>query len=122
MKNCLFRLLVVFFLLLPVLSLSAMDFKVLDTQNGLPDNTVKCFAQDKQGFIWMGTFNGLCKFDGVGFTVFKHHQDDENSIVNSHVETLLATDSLLWIGTEGGLGYYSYEENRFFSLLSFGAG
>ena len=114
MKNCLFRLLVVFFLLLPVLSLSAMDFKVLDTQNGLPDNTVKCFAQDKQGFIWMGTFNGLCKFDGVGFTVFKHHQDDENSIVNSHVETLLATDSLLWIGTEGGLGYYSYEENRFY--------
>lgn len=116
MQNDLLRIWKLFMgsiLMLLPLYVCGRDFKVLDVSNGLPDNTVKCIAQDGQGFIWLGTFNGLCRFDGAGFTVFKHKADNEGSIVNSHVEALLVTDSLLWVGTEGGLDCYSYAEDRF---------
>lgn len=42
-------------------------FKLWDMSDGLSNNTVKSIAQDKLGFIWLGTFDGLCKFDGVDF-------------------------------------------------------
>ena len=54
--------------------LFAKHFKVFDISTGLPNNTVKCIIQDEQGFIWLGTFNGLCRFDGVDFAVFIHIQ------------------------------------------------
>lgn len=107
----------VMFLLIGLFSIYAVakDFKILDTSNGLPDNTVKCIAQDSQGFIWMGTFNGLCRFDGSNFIVYRHNSFTENSLADNLVESLLAIDNCLWIGTGNGLNYYSLEENRFYS-------
>lgn len=93
--------------------LFAKHFKVLDIQNGLSNNTVKCITQDKQGFIWLGTFNGLCKFDGNDFTVFTHQNNDSLSIINNHVEALLPVENGMWVGTYEGLNFYSYNENRF---------
>lgn len=90
------------------------DFKVFDTSDGLPDNTVKCITQDTLGFIWMGTFNGLCRFDGINFVTYKHNPEDEHSIANNHIEAILATGADLWIGTESGLNRYSFEEDRFY--------
>lgn len=89
-------------------------YKVFDTSNGLPDNTVKCITQDSLGFIWMGTFNGLCRFDGEEFFTYRHCSDNENSIANNHIEAILAAGSDLWIGTESGLNRYSFEEDRFY--------
>lgn len=90
------------------------EFKVFDTSDGLPDNTVKCITQDTLGFIWMGTFNGLCRFDGINFVTYKHNPEDEHSIANNHIEAILATGADLWIGTESGLNRYSFEEDRFY--------
>ena len=53
------------------------EFKTWDTSDGLPDNTVKCITQDSLGFIWMGTFNGLCRFDGINFVTYRHNPEDE---------------------------------------------
>lgn len=88
-------------------------FKVFDTSDGLPDNTVKCITQDSLGFIWMGTFNGLCRFDGKEFITYRHNPADENSIANNHMEALLATGADLWIGTENGLNRYDFAKDCF---------
>ncbi len=90
------------------------EFKTWDTSDGLPDNTVKCITQDSLGFIWMGTFNGLCRFDGTDFVVYRHNPSDEHSVANNHIEAILAADADLWIGTESGLDRYSFEEDRFY--------
>lgn len=90
------------------------DFKVFDTSDGLPDNTVKCITQDSLGFIWMGTFNGLCRFDGEEFITYRHNPADENSIANNHIEAILASGADLWVGTESGLNRYSFEEDKFY--------
>jgi signal transduction histidine kinase/DNA-binding response OmpR family regulator/ligand-binding sensor domain-containing protein len=86
--------------------------KHLGVSNGLPDGTVKCFAEDPDGFIWMGTFNGLAQYDGYGFRVFRH-TDQPTSIIHNHVESLLSENGKLWIGTYNGLDCYPFEENTF---------
>ena len=99
------------------------DFKTLDISNGLSDNTVKCISQDKYGFMWIGTFNGLCRFDGVTFTVYRHDVNNVNSIINNHVEALLPLDDYVWVGTKRGLSCYSQKENKFYNcyyLTEFG--
>lgn len=89
-------------------------FKVFETLDGLPDNTVKCITQDSLGFIWMGTFNGLCRFDGEEFITYKHNPTDENSIADNHIEAILAVGADLWIGTEHGLNRYTFAEDCFY--------
>lgn len=113
MKKSLATYLLLFFISLPFYAINRI-YKVFDTSNGLSDNTVKCIAQDSLGFIWMGTFNGLCRFDGEEFITYRHNPTDENSIANNHVEAILATGADLWVGTESGLNRYSFEEDRFY--------
>ena len=81
--------------------------------DGLSNNTVKSITQDHLGFIWLGTFDGLCKFDGVDFTIFRHDLQDSLSIINNHVEVVASVRDELWVGTEQGLNLYSYKENNF---------
>lgn len=99
--------------------LYATHFKVLDIADGLPNNTIKCIGQDRQGFIWLGTFDGLCKFDGVNFTVFRHVPEDSLSIINNHVEAILTEEDGIWVGTQSGMNFYSYKENRFYPCYQF---
>lgn len=113
MKKCVAIFLLLFLVALPFYAWNR-EYKVFDTSNGLADNTVKCITQDSLGFIWMGTFNGLCRFDGKEFVTYKHNPTDENSIANNHIEAILATGADLWIGTESGLNRYSFKEDRFY--------
>lgn len=89
-------------------------FHTLDVSDGLPENTVKCIAQDEQGFIWFGTFNGLCRFDGVDFLTFRHEPDQTSSIADNYVPALLSYKGGLWVGTDRGIDFYSIKENQFY--------
>ncbi|MEG1470675.1 MAG: ATP-binding protein [Anaerovoracaceae bacterium] len=109
------RSIVTILLLCASVILFAKHFKVLDISNGLSNNTVKCITQDKYGFIWLGTFDGLCRFDGVKFTIFKHNPQDSLSIMNNHIESMLAVEDGIWIGTQVGLNFYSFKESRSYS-------
>lgn len=113
MKN----LKIIIFILLIILPFpvfaSYEHFKVWDMSDGLSNNTVKSITQDHLGFIWLGTFDGLCKFDGVDFTIFRHDLQDSLSIINNHVEVVASVRDELWVGTEQGLNLYSYKENNF---------
>jgi ligand-binding sensor domain-containing protein len=90
-------------------------FHHIDTSDGLSDNTVKCITQDDRGFIWFGTFNGLCRFDGVDFSIFRHNPNDSFSLINNRISAILANENGIWAGTDGGLNFYSYKDNKFYS-------
>ena len=113
MKNLKIIIFILFIILpFPVFA-SYEHFKVWDMSDGLSNNTVKSITQDHLGFIWLGTFDGLCKFDGVDFTIFRHDLQDSLSIINNHVEVVASVRDELWVGTERGLNLYSYKENNF---------
>ena len=110
LKIIIFILLIIF--PFPVFA-SYEHFKVWDMSDGLSNNTVKSITQDHLGFIWLGTFDGLCKFDGVDFTILRHDLQDSLSIINNHVEVVASVRDELWVGTKQGLNLYSYKENNF---------
>lgn len=82
--------------------LSQFGHEVWLTENGLPQNTVHAIAQTRDGYIWIGTEEGLARFDGVKFTVFDKQNTPE--LKSNYIRTLLADrQGALWIGTAQGL-------------------
>ena len=82
--------------------LSQLGHEVWLTENGLPQNTVHAIAQTRDGYIWIGTEEGLARFDGVKFTVFDKRNTPE--IKSNYIRSLLADrQGALWIGTAQGL-------------------
>jgi ligand-binding sensor domain-containing protein/signal transduction histidine kinase len=82
--------------------LSQLRHEVWLTENGLPQNTVHAIAQTRDGYIWIGTEEGLARFDGVKFTVFDKQNTPE--LKSNYIRSLLADrQGALWIGTAQGL-------------------
>jgi ligand-binding sensor domain-containing protein len=84
-------------------ALAAPNFftRTWQVEQGLPQNKVTAVVQTRDGYLWVGTYHGLARFDGVRFTVF----DDNNTpeLHSSRVTSLFeAGDGALWIDTEGG--------------------
>jgi len=92
--------------------------KRLTSQEGLPDNQVTCAIHDKQGFMWIGTKDGLNRYDGLDFYVFKHNDNDSNSVCGNIISCLeIDGDSLLWIGTaSSGMCCYDFRTGKFISF------
>lgn len=113
------------YILLAVINLQAQSiyFKNYQTHDGLSNSTVKCITQDIQGFLWLGTRNGLNRFDGNQFKIFRHNASDSTSIGSSSILSLL-TDSkgVLWVGTTRGAYRYDpiKEDFKPFKLIPIG--
>jgi ligand-binding sensor domain-containing protein/signal transduction histidine kinase len=90
-----------------------LEFDHYNTNAGLSQNEVYDIVQDKQGFIWFGTDEGLNRFDGHEFKIFKHQENNTNSIIGNTVQALAVdSDSTLWIGTTNGLSRYHPKTER----------
>ncbi|QQS36599.1 MAG: hypothetical protein IPM56_01195 [Ignavibacteriales bacterium] len=78
-------------------------FEELSGSEGLSSNFINSIVQDKQGFLWIGTEDGLNKYDGYSFKVYRNEKGNINSLSNNFI-WCLAIDSTgdLWIGTDGG--------------------
>ena len=87
----------------------------LSTQNGLASDKVLNILQDRYGFMWFATENGLSRFDGIHFVNFTHSRKDKNTLSNN-VVTALSEDPYgnLWIGTQNGLNRYDNVRNKFY--------
>ena len=94
-------------LLLPhfLLAESRYQFSHFSLESGLPNNAVTCSLQDRNGFMWFGTRDGLCRFDGYEFRLFEGEELDSrlNGIIMSLCED---PDGLIWFSTTDGVGYY----------------
>lgn len=82
-------------------------FRHYQVENGLSHNTVFCVQQDQQGFLWLGTKDGLNRFDGHAFKVFRHIPGDSTSLITNFVYSLdVDKNGQLWVGA--GRGLYRY--------------
>ena len=74
---------------------------------GLPQNSVHAIAQTKDGYLWLGTEEGLARFDGVRFQIFR--RETNNGLASDYIRALFAAgDGTLWIGTDSGLSYLPF--------------
>lgn len=89
-------------------------FRHLTTKNGLSYNLVNCLYQDREGYIWVGTFNGLNRYDGSRFVVFKYDRANPQSIAHNNIIDICEDRSGdVWIATPNGVSHYHKQSNRF---------
>lgn len=78
-------------------------FNKITTDQGLSNNSIWCIYKDSRGFIWFGTADGLNRYDGYNFTVFKNNPSDPYSISDNFISSIVEDhQGNLWIGTQGG--------------------
>lgn len=95
-------------------------FYNLTTTNGLSSNRITSVIQDKQGFYWIGTLDGLNRFDGTTCKVFQNIQQDSTSLSHNHCITMLEDDNNdIWIATMMGVNRYRKDGkfDRFFLII-----
>jgi len=91
-------------------------FKHFTIEQGLSSRDIKAICQDKQGFIWIATTDGLNRFDGYNFKIFKNIATDSFSLSHNSINCILSDrKDNLWIGCEnpGGLNWFDKEKNTF---------
>ncbi len=92
-------------------------FERLSEIQGLPRDNVTAFAQDRHGFMWIGTQAGLSRFDGYRLVNYRHVQGQANSLSEDWVQALLLdAQNQLWVGTRRGLQRYRPESDDFEAL------
>ena len=81
-----------------------IHFSHLSVEDGLSHNAVNCVYQDRRGFMWLGTEDGLNKYDGYQFVVYYHDALDSGSISDNRIQAICEDGAgRLWIGTRSGL-------------------
>ncbi|MBU1011446.1 MAG: hypothetical protein KKG99_00450 [Bacteroidetes bacterium] len=92
----------------------SLKFHQYTIKDGLSQSTVRGIVQDKYGFIWVGTQDGLNRFDGNEFKIFKNDPKNPHSISDNYIINIYQdSDNDLWIGTQLGLSRYDFESERF---------
>lgn len=105
MKNKLKNYILILFLLLSQFSKADFNhtFRTAFSTNGLSQSSVLSIVQDDKGFLWIGTKDGLNRYDGYEFVVYKYNTSDKNTISNNEISSLaVQDDKYLWIGTRSG--------------------
>jgi len=93
---------------------NGMYFSQLSSKDGLSHSTVISIAQDKNNIMWFATFDGLNRYDGYTFKVYRNEKENENSLMHDVLRTLfIDADGDLWIGSKGGLSQYVSEKDNF---------
>ena len=94
---------------------NVLSFDYFSQPDGLPNNQIQCIFQDKKGWIWLGTSQGLSRFDGYRFVNFEHNSEDTTSLSGSLVRVIFEdSKGNLLIGTEnGGLNVFNREKEHF---------
>ena len=77
-------------------------FQNLTVDDGLSMGTITAFTQDHKGFLWIATAEGLHRYDGKYFKIFKHQEGDDNSLSDSYITSLVSHNNLVYIGTNLG--------------------
>lgn len=95
----------------------ADDFESVTPDQGLADPVIYCFAQDSQGYIWIGTKGGLNRYDGYRFTTYTHISNDTLSLSHSRINCLMTDGDTLYIGTDRGINIYNIRSGKFRRLL-----
>jgi ligand-binding sensor domain-containing protein/serine phosphatase RsbU (regulator of sigma subunit) len=109
-----------FFSMLYIISFAQnyiMTVEKFGLEEGLSQSAVNCMIQDSSGIIWIGTQDGLNKFDGYNFTTFRHEPFDKNSLSSNYIWDIEEdNDGNLWIATQLGFNKYTKSTGKFQSF------
>jgi signal transduction histidine kinase/ligand-binding sensor domain-containing protein len=95
-------------------SAEKIEFSRLTASIGLSQDSVTSIIQDRLGLMWIGTADGLNRYDGNRFRLYKHHTAETDSLSDNFIETLfLDSTGDIWIGTNHGLDRFQYERESF---------
>lgn len=100
----------------PVSSSSPGNWRIVNygLEDGLSQISINTIIQDSYGFLWIGTQDGLNKFDGYQFTVYRHQPSDPHSLSNSNIQSVIEdSEGNIWAGTQNGLNKYDRKSNQF---------
>lgn len=87
-----------------IFAYNSINFKNITNEDGLPQASAEAIIQDDNGYIWIATNDGLCRYNGYEFKVYKHDEDNENSITNNYIVDIKQDlKGNIWIGTANGL-------------------
>ncbi len=94
-----------------------VNFSSLTIDNGLSQSDVKCVLKDRIGFMWFATDDGLNKYDGYNFTIYRHIAGDSHSLPSNNI-TVAFEDKTgnLWVGSNGGLSLYNRDKDNFTTI------
>ncbi|MCU0393548.1 MAG: hypothetical protein MUE81_20730, partial [Thermoflexibacter sp.] len=116
-----FYILVLFSLFTFKLSAQVNDLKFehLDIHAGLSNNQVKCILQDRYGYLWVGTRDGLNKYDGYSFISYRPQSNNPKSLLANEILSVHQDKKgSLWVGTlTGGLSLYDREKDNFINFI-----
>jgi signal transduction histidine kinase/ligand-binding sensor domain-containing protein/CheY-like chemotaxis protein/AraC-like DNA-binding protein len=83
----------------------------------LSNSFIRCFLKDSKGYMWIGTADGLMRYDGFKIQRYEHNPEDGNSIVNNNINVIIEdSKQQLWIGTARGVSKYDREKDNFTSV------
>lgn len=95
---------------------SPHSFDRVDLSTYLSNPYINCIGQDKLGFMWFGTKNGLCRYDGKEAKIYKSNPDDSTSISDNEIQLIFSDlKGNLWIGANG-LHKYDFEKDNFIHI------
>ncbi len=102
---------------LPLRSPSQVQFRVYSLEQGLSQSSVMGILQDKRGFVWLATEEGVNRFDAYSFRIFRNESGDSSSLSDSYTTALcLDARGTVWVGTlAGGICAYEPHSERFVS-------
>jgi ligand-binding sensor domain-containing protein/two-component sensor histidine kinase len=94
---------------------ASSKFEQITIENGLSHNTVHSILQDKDGFIWLATEDGLNRYDGYNFKIFRNIRSDSTSLSDNFIWTIFEDrEGQIWVGTNnGGLNKYNSRNESF---------
>ena len=93
--------------------------EIYTIEDGLSQTGVNCLIQDSKGFLWIGTQDGLDRYDGNNFQIYRHQSADSNSICDNYIRFICEDHSgNLWIATNNGLSMYNRKIGRFRNYYS----
>ncbi|MFZ5841817.1 MAG: two-component regulator propeller domain-containing protein [Pseudomonadota bacterium] len=100
-------------LAVPAAAVETVAFRHLDSRAGLPQNSVTSIVQDREGYVWLGTHDGLQRYDGYQFQSYRSDPRVAGSLTDNMVLALLEDrDGQLWVGTQNGLNRFSPDRQQ----------
>lgn len=98
---------------------SDIDFKRLSNRDGLSQNWIRCIYQDDIGFMWFGTADGLNRYDGNEFRVYRPKTSNLTDIGDINVSSILRkSNKELWVATDLGVYLYNYDQDKLVPFLT----
>ena len=106
-KRCSAIVLVQFFMLNGLLASDYPITTYLGIDQGLSNNSVRCIYRDHRGFMWFGTYDGLNRYDGYEFRIFRNNFKNSASLVNNWINSISEyRNGNIWVGTRQGACIY----------------